>query len=137
MAKSKTHELNGKTYTLHSTKASSTGLPIGLVPVLSTIDIDEYVVHYGAEQVIADARSGAAVRLQAAARRTAGSTKITQPEYDALYNELITKEVMQEAVDDVLEQKAYIDEYIQAVYDERKGNADSLYDADFIWTTLA
>jgi len=61
-----------------------------------------------------------AIELQAEARRVVKSNKISPTVYNKLYNELVTTDVMKDAIENKMDTKSCIDEFIISVWEERK-----------------
>jgi len=65
-----------------------------------------------------------AIELQAEARRVVKSDKIPPKTYDDIYTELVTTDVMKDAIEDKMDTKTYIDIFINEVWENRKVSID-------------
>ncbi len=122
--KSRTIEKNGLLYSVHSTAINNGTKKIQDIfcpkPTANTLQAYFEAKVLTLDIVCSEFNHGYAITLQSAARRAATSNKMTKTEYDALYNELITPDIMQQAFDDEMDTKKFIDEFIIAEWDERR-----------------
>ena len=92
-----TTTIDGRLYSLHTTKSSGDNAAIGSVPVLASAKIEDFIDVYPEDFVVSCVKAGMAVNLQAKARRACSSGKMTQGEFDTIASELLADDVQKYA----------------------------------------
>lgn len=128
MSKIETTVINDKVYRLHSTKAG--GTHIGFVPVLDCQTLEDLADSGISEStIVADWKSGYAVRLQANARRTFDAKKMTTADFMRIASKLLVgNEADYEGREDVLQAD------VQRAYDNEADNNEA--NAEKVWVEL-
>lgn len=121
--------IDGVQYSLHSTKSSGDNVPIGLVPVLASNKIEDFIDIYPESLVVSCLKSGLAVYLQAKARRSVDSKKPTDSEINAIAGRLLSEGVEKYKNNYSQLQKDALDEW-------QDSQEDRTFDADKVWNEL-